>query len=132
MAIKAALEQLQAMNLPEGKYVVIGSAIMEICGLREAADLDVLVTDEVFAQHQDKYPEVKPGRLQISEDFELCRLDPMIYDGFEGRLEKAEIHDGIPFMGLADLLFWKEKRARPKDLVDAKMIREYLEKNKTD
>lgn len=126
MAIKDALEQLRALNLSQGQFVVIGSAIMEVYGLREANDVDVWVTEELFDQYLDPDIKQKPKQIQLSEKLELCNLDSSVYGGFEERIARAEIHDGIPFMGLSDLLYWKERKGRPKDLADTELIKNYL------
>jgi hypothetical protein len=38
------INKVKPLNLPKGQYVVFGSCPMALAGLREAGDIDMLVT----------------------------------------------------------------------------------------
>ncbi len=40
--------EVRKLNLPPGRYVVVGSGLMHQLGLREAKDVDLAVTPEFF------------------------------------------------------------------------------------
>ena len=44
-------------------------------------------------------------------------------------IERAEIFHGFKFIRLDDLIRWKEKFGREKDLKDLELIKEYLKTN---
>lgn len=41
-------ERIKKFNLPEGQYAVFGSSLLDVFGIRPAADLDIIVTPELF------------------------------------------------------------------------------------
>ncbi len=125
------MEKVKALNLPKGSYVVFGSCPLAIAGLREANDIDLVVSKEVFE------------RLRESGWQELHKNEndkPLVHDVFEAhhywkfslhhsRLEEllvsATIVDGIPFASLEEVRKWKVSSGRPKDLVDIELIDNY-------
>ena len=129
MAITEALAALKAMKLPKGKILIVGSGIMEVYNLRKSGDLDVLVPEEVFNKGLPPESIGKVTKRQVGDKIEFCLDDPTSSGfGLAERLSRAEMHFGFPFSSLADLLFSKARRGTPKDLDDAKLIRDYLVK----
>ncbi len=113
--------------------MVCGSAILELFGIRNAEDIDLLVSPELFAELESirgwirnpKYPtgidslDQKAGAKQsldfMKENYNLEELLPNAY-----------LHDGIHFMSLEMLMEAKIQLGREKDLQDIKLIAEYL------
>ncbi|OGG55092.1 hypothetical protein A3D62_01050 [Candidatus Kaiserbacteria bacterium RIFCSPHIGHO2_02_FULL_49_11] len=139
--------RVQELAFPSGQYVVVGSASMEVYGLRKAHDLDVLVTetlfatlknegweeDGVFAKKGEKVRErliqLKRKRLirpdaEVLMDFYEHDTDRLISSA--GFIERAEIINGLPFMPLQELLDIKRIVGRGKDLADVELIESYL------
>jgi hypothetical protein len=61
------IDRVKTLNLPEGTYVVFGSCPLALAGIREAKDIDLLVSKEIFEQLKtsgwktiDKGPKDKP------------------------------------------------------------------------
>ncbi|MBI3626670.1 hypothetical protein HY224_01340 [Candidatus Uhrbacteria bacterium] len=42
------IAKVKALNLPKNSYIVFGSCPLAIAGLREANDIDLLVSEEIF------------------------------------------------------------------------------------
>jgi len=63
-------KKLKELNLPEGKYVVIGSGLLAALGLREANDLDLLVSADLLAGliKSGRYIKKDGGNNLSSED----------------------------------------------------------------
>ena len=40
--------RIKKFNLPRGEYAVFGSALLDVWGIRRAADLDIIATPELF------------------------------------------------------------------------------------
>lgn len=134
------LERVKSLNLPEGQYVVAGSAIMAMHGLKETKDIDIVVSQEIFDSYSkddtwEKVPytyEDRLGKIWLKKDeFELYihvnygeQFRPTLGD----LLSKAEYFDGVPFICLEDLLKFKKAYNRPKDQNDIRLIEEYLMK----
>jgi len=52
------LEELKKLNFPKDKYAVFGSGPLAIRNIREAHDLDVIVTHDFFQELCNKYPKL--------------------------------------------------------------------------
>lgn len=126
------LKKVAALHFPEGSYVVFGSAPMAMAGLREAKDIDFLVSQEMFEDLKQRgWQERDKGGLDkplVYEDFEahpnwnFSSYSPTL----EQLLATADVVDGIPFAALSEVRKWKAASARPKDGVDVELIDRYL------
>jgi len=105
---------------------------MALAGIRESADIDMLVSPELFADLKTagwKVLHKAPGD------------EPLVYDDFEAHadwsfssyqptlnqlLETATIVDGVPFAALGEVRKWKASSGRSKDLADIALIDAYL------
>lgn len=45
---KEIISKVQSLNLPRGSYVVFGSCPLAVLGIREANDIDLMVSKELF------------------------------------------------------------------------------------
>lgn len=116
----------------------MGSAILEVKGIRKAGDLDIMLKPELFEQIKQnpswKYTH-KTGKLGDTidllekdgvqlyfhvygvEDFDYFHADPI----------RTELIDGMYFVSLQNLLEIKSGRwDREKDREDAELIKKYL------
>jgi len=132
MTRQEIIDKVKRLNFPKGSYIVFGSCPMAILGLREAGDIDLLVSNELFKtlkklgwEQIEKSPNDKP---MVSDDFEahsnwnFTTYNPTL----EYLLSNADIIDGIPFASIYEVLEWKKSSGRPKDLVDIELINKYL------
>ena len=124
------ISKVKALNLPENSYVVFGSCPMAVLGLREAKDIDLVVSPQVFGFLKAAGWEV------VKKGGKDNRLAWDVYEAhgewnyLQTLLSSATMVDGVPFASLAELRKWKQGRGREKDLADIKLIDEYSEKQK--
>lgn len=127
MTIKKEIEKL---GLPHGSFMVVGSSVMAAYSLRQTRDIDMVVTEDVFAELDD-------GSWQHDSSMGITTLRKGLFDigaswdgaKFEDVVGRAVVIDGIPYLSLADLRQWKLKIGRHKDIADVKLIDEYLRTN---
>jgi hypothetical protein len=129
------ISKIKNLNLPDGQYMICGSAILEILKIRSAQDVDILVSPELFEELVEKHnwkfhskfnttienPDHIAGAKK-SLDFmkENFTLDQII--------DTAYWHDGIPFMNLEMLIEAKTQLGREKDFKDIELIKNFLKK----
>ena len=124
--------KVKALALPKNSYVVFGSCPLAAAGIREANDIDLLVSEEIF----------KKLRVAGWEELQKSSNDkPLVHDVFEAHdnwnfnsykptlahlLSDATVIDDVPFASLAEVRKWKVSSGRPKDLADIKLIDAHL------
>ena len=126
--------KVQQLRWPEGSYVVFGSCPMALAGIREAQDIDFLVSPELFQRlieegwaERDKGPTDKP---RVYEDFEahqnwgFSHYAPTLTQ----LLSTATVVNNVAFASLEEVRKWKASGNRPKDKADVKLIDSYLKK----
>jgi predicted nucleotidyltransferase len=129
------ISRVKELNLPEGEFMVCGSAILDVLDIRKANDVDILVSPKLFEKLEKEegwkrhhkyrttleHPQGISGAKQnldfMEENYSLDEALPL-----------ATYVEGIPFMCLEMLVNAKTQLGREKDLVDIKMIQDYLEK----
>ncbi len=126
------ISQVKSLKLPEGSYVVYGSCPLALAGLRESNDVDMLVTREVFDEleksgwprsHKDKYDNpLTRGVFELHYNWNFSAYSPTL----EQLLSTATVVNGVPFASLDEVRRWKAASGRPKDLIDIKLIDDYL------
>jgi hypothetical protein len=127
------IEKVKALGLPEDEYVVFGSCPMALAGIREAQDIDMLVSPALFKKlAQDGWQPLQKAAKDIPltfGDFEAhANWDFSSYaPTLEQLLATAQVVEGVPFAALAEVRKWKASSGRPKDLVDVALIDNYLQ-----
>ncbi len=122
------ISKVESLGFPEGSYVVFGSAPLAMAGLREANDIDMLVSNELFENLKDRgWKELDKGgsdKPLVNDVFEahhnwnFSSYSPTL----EQLLESSDVVHGIPFASLEEVRRWKLSSGRPKDLADIKLI----------
>lgn len=129
------IQQTKRLDLPRGSFIVFGSCPLAAVGLREANDIDMLVSPEQFTAFEkagwklvnkgvDDNPLAK-GDFEVHQSWSFSSYNPTL----EELLSRADYFDGIPFASLEDVRKWKAASGRPKDLADIQLIDDYLKKN---
>jgi hypothetical protein len=128
-------EEVKSLNLPAGKYVVVGSGPMVAKGMREFHDIGILVTEDVFEKLSKepgwKLSKGEAGRKVLKKD--IFEIDKVFWckdyqpDTIE-LIKNAEMINGIPFLQLSELIKFKQQLGRRKDLRDIVLIEKYLKK----
>ena len=107
------------LNLPPRQFIVCGSGILEVKGIRQAKDLDILVEKDLFLKLKedsfwtytektgkfgDKIDILKNGDTEVFFHF----YNKYTYDYFMNEPSRLEIVDGICFVSLSALRVCKE------------------------
>lgn len=129
----SVLEDLRQLALPEGRYMVMGSGILDALGIRPAEDVDLVVGDEVYeslaqqgwsqAIASNGSPRLEQGVFQVYDRW----LDESEVKKLEQLLPDAQWVDGVAYNSLAKLVFYKQRRGRDKDLQDVELMKPYLD-----
>lgn len=125
------IERVYALGLPLDQLVVIAGGVLDGLGLREADDLDLVLSVELFSQLVT-LPEwqvgVKHKDLTITqpdiEAFMSWRDDGR--PNFEELFAEGITIDGVRFAHPHAVIDWKKRRASDKDLRDIALLEEYL------
>ena len=126
------VEEVKKLGFPIGKYVVIGGGTLEALGIRETNDVDISVTPDFFEELQKTglwketkcwgAPFLKQGNVDIN-----ARLNWDAYPTTtEEAIESAIMIGGVPFMNIHELRKFKVAFGREKDMLDVRLIDEYL------
>ncbi|MBI2595214.1 hypothetical protein HYW46_00575 [Candidatus Daviesbacteria bacterium] len=122
MNFEKLLKKLKALNLPRDEFVVVSSGSMAVRGIRDARDLDILVTDKLWSSLSEKYPiknENGIDKIEVhSKDIEILGAGSIFRDSSIASLEEifrsADIFDGIRYINLELLKKFKQKWAGKK------------------
>ena len=126
------LDELKELNLPTGQYAIFGSGPLAVRNLRDANDIDLIVTkelwDELALKHLPHIKQTAKGSVMIMPigNIEICQTWLNMTPKIEEMIKTAEIVEGLPFVRLEYVIEWKTFMGRPKDLNDLKLIEEYL------
>lgn len=116
--------------------MIVGSGIMSVKGIRDAYDLDIVVSKELFDKCKSDGWKLmpwtrigRPGKEWLKGDI----ADLMIgvqsgnkdYD-LEDLKKEGELIEGIWFLSLKQLIQFKKNYGRPKDFDDIKLMEGYL------
>ena len=143
MDSSSIINLVKSLSLPQDKFIVVGSGIMTMHGLKDAHDIDLVVSPEILKSYSKKtdwetkyyaYPEEIGKTYLQNSDLEMY-LD-VNYGNFNPTLDellgRAEYFDDIPFISLEDLIKFKTEYNRPKDHIDIQKIKTYLHRGESD
>jgi hypothetical protein len=134
---QAKFSALRQFNLPTDQYAITGSGPMGIRNIKEIGDIDIIVTPMLWDILSQKYGitdanSVKkiifPGGLIeafYEGSFYTSLKDPYA-PTIASSIKNAELIDGLPFDSLENILYYKKKDAREKDLKDILLIENCL------
>lgn len=125
--------KVKELNWPAGSYCVFGSAPLALAGLREANDIDFLITPELLEElkqqpgwHQvyngPKDEPYENGVYEVHANWDFSTYAPTL----EHLLKTANVVEGVPFAALDEVRKWKLAWGRPKDMQDVALIDGYL------
>jgi lipopolysaccharide biosynthesis regulator YciM len=128
--MKELLKELENFGLPKDKFAIFGSGPMGIRGLKKVKDLDLAVMPEIWQELAKKYQvkKVKKGeKIFLSKNIEIRRR-PNTKLNADKLIMQADVFDGIRYVKLKNVIEYKEKLKRVKDLKDIELIKRYLQK----
>jgi len=132
MEWKLLLRELDKLNLPKDKYAITSSGCLAVRGIREANDVDIIVTDDLWCKLIKSYKTIKSQydgeKITLSNNVEALGgfKNPPTTDEL---ITKADKIDGRRYVDLNWIIFFKVKWEREKDLRDINLIDKYLKKN---
>ena len=103
MPFQTLLRELDSLGLPAGEYAITSSGPLAVRGIRPAGDIDLIVTDRLWAKLSAKYGvtmqgnngSIRIGNIEVLGDFQGERLYPS-----EEQIAKADIIDGHRYVNL--------------------------------
>jgi len=123
------LADLKKLNLQKENYVICGSGPLAIRNIRDVDDLDVIVTKKVFDKLLKKYPQDiskhKNNCLMIG-DLEIGYTWEKSIKKAEKIIKSSEEISELSFMNLSEVIKFKKRLGRDKDLKDIKKIENFL------
>ena len=128
------IDRVKHLELPKDEYVVVGGAVMEVFNLRDSNDIDVVVSNNLYATYADKpewhaYP-LATGKMVLTKDgINLMRSWMGNTLGMIKRRDTFE-KDAVTFMGAKQLIASKVKLGRRKDQSDIALLRALQSRNK--
>ena len=129
-------EILQQLNLPLGQYAVTGSGPLGIRNLRPVGDIDLIVSPKLKNELIAKYGMTDDGKVK-KVVFPQGNMEAFWEGSFYTQpkdpqtptvadiISRAEIIEGLAFASLEDILYFKRKMNRDKDLKDIVLIEEW-------
>lgn len=138
MQIKCKINEL---NLNQNDTVVVGSGILNACGIRDSKDIDLVVTEEAYAKlfYNTRFrKEMNHGReILVDNLFEIGTNWTVIGKTWEysDLLNYSVIIDGVRYITV-EFLFDAKKSwiasgdGREKDIDDVKLMEKYLKYSK--
>ncbi len=87
------ISRIKALDLPVGQYIVFGSSVMEMHGIRKAKDIDVVVTQVLYTELKNRGCQssycvtlivmvVKPGPLMVTGAADHEQLEGIVPSAF--------------------------------------------------
>ena len=128
------ISTIKDLDFPAGEHVVFGGGCLALRDIREASDLDLFVTKEVFdkslannnwacnsfnGRNPHLIGQLRGVEVQLFSEWDK---DEAWQPDIRGYLERPEFVRGIACMPLAELLEWKGSIARPKDIRDIRLV----------
>ncbi|MEX2515038.1 MAG: hypothetical protein WD335_02845 [Candidatus Paceibacterota bacterium] len=129
---------IKDLHFPPDQYLVIAGTVMAVHGIRKADDVDLVISSDLFehlkeegdwehcTRHEDNSEFLARDKIDIASKLDLYDYPTTLT---EAKI-RQDIIEGIPFMGLNDLIEFKQVYGRKKDLGDIKLIKDYLQANK--
>ena len=119
------IEELDILELPDGKYAIFGSGPMGIRNIRDSQDIDIIVKSDLWEGLIKKYKDHLNKELSMISigNLEIGRQIPYLSDKVDEMIESAEIIEDLPFVRLEYVIEWKELMGRDKDKKDVELIK---------
>lgn len=122
------LKEIDKLNLDKNEYCIISGGVMLLYNLRDQTeDIDIKVTKKLFNELTSRFNLTKSPKFsylyELSNNIEIALMD----------FDKNDIVwiDGYPVESLEKQLEWKLSNNREKDKRDIKIIRNFLDSNKS-
>src|SRR3989344_658650 len=129
--------RIQKYNFPLDQYAVFGSALMDVMGIRPAADLDIIVTPELFTKlEKGGWQKIQASGFEIlrngEADVTTVQTGPTDGDYHPDRVQlikDAITINGCPFVRIEEVIKCRTAYNRDKDHRDIAAINSFLAKH---
>lgn len=127
------VERIRRLEIAKRDYVLVGSSVLEVLGLREAADVDLVVTSEVYEAFREKhgwheFTQANGKKVLSHEGSNLMTV--WAGDQLKQLRQGVTTVDGVRIMSIEKLIEGKLQLGRRKDFADVKLLRRYLRDRK--
>ncbi len=119
------LKAVERLRLPKDQFAIFGSGPLSIRNLREANDVDLIVKEELWDELSKKYSVMEKKLIKIGET-EIYKDWKPWFDDVNILIDSADIINSYRFVKLEYLLKWKKEMNRDKDIIDIKIIDDFL------
>ncbi|MEA1909576.1 MAG: hypothetical protein U9M89_00910 [Patescibacteria group bacterium] len=131
------IDSVSVLNLLLGEYAVVSGGALAARGIREAQDVDILVSEKLWFQLKEQYEvenvddieKIIPAKnVEIfwAGSFANLKFVNSEAPSVDDQISRAEIINGVSFQSLQDCLWFKIRSDREKDKTDVAFIEEYL------
>ncbi len=122
---RTTVERVKALKLPADQAIVVGGGAMEMLNLRDTTDIDIVVSDSLFATYKAE-PDwreytLTTGKVVLTHDG-INLMRSWIGRSYASLKKSAEMHDGVQSISVHDLVLCKQHLGRQKDLSDIQML----------
>ena len=134
----AKFQLVRDLDLPLGQYAITSSGPLGVREIREIGDIDLVVDDDLWNELASAYPIIEEQgvtKIRISQDIEVLS-EGSFYEPRETdqpsvveQIAQADIIDGLPFVGLRYVLYFKRKMKRAKDERDIAALERLLDQH---
>ena len=131
------IERVKWLNLPVDQYIVVGSGLLDVLGIRRSNDIDLVVDEALYDKLRGLPGYVEDSSLDEERllyrggEAELWKSWPTMYGRWRigDFMSGSEIINGVRFITLDFLRQWKVWHDQPKDRQDIALIDAYLGAN---
>jgi hypothetical protein len=126
------------LNLPVGQYAITSSGPLGVREIREIGDIDLVVDDDLWNELASAYPIIQEEgvtKIRISHEVEVLGENSFYEPREVGQpsvaeqIARADIIDGLPFVSLRHVLYFKRKMMRKKDERDIAALERLLDQH---
>jgi hypothetical protein len=121
------LEELKNLNFPEDKFAIFGSGCLAIKNIRENNDIDIIAKRDLWEELIKKYPELNDKNNIEIGNVEVAESVPYV-ESIDQLIDDADIIEGVRFVKMNEILEWKKKMGREKDLKDVQLVLDWKNK----
>ena len=130
--LETFLKQLDTLGLNPDDYCIVSSGSLAVRDIRDCSDLDIVCTDKLWFESEQKFPNQKriiSGLCEVitpieNIDFFMFYSQDLKYPR-DIQIETADVIDGKRYHNLEVIKYFKKLQSRDKDLIDLELIKQY-------
>ena len=134
------LSVMKKLSLPKGQFAIFGGACLTAHDIRPTSDLEIFVTPDLYAKlKRQGWQERVTGSTGATYQTKTILDVPILVfvtcgsdrwqPNADAYITNPEIISDLPLMPLREMRAWKAATARPKDLIDVKLIDVHFAEN---